>query len=104
MGQEVLLPGDIAITPASAVPQSQAYRAQTAPAETAAPVTDGAITVSNGPPLTNPSLHPGLALNLVVLQFFNAQGQVTNSIPSQKQLEAYQQDGTETNQKVSKLL
>jgi hypothetical protein len=35
-------------------------------------------------------------LNLVVLQFFDAQGNVEQSIPSQRQLEAYRQDGGQT--------
>jgi hypothetical protein len=104
MGQEVLLAGDIAVTQAAAVPQATPYRVAAPQAGAAAPVTDGAITVSNGPPLANPSLHLDLALNLVVLQFFNAQGLVTQSIPSQKQLEAYQQEGPDANQTVSKLL
>jgi hypothetical protein len=38
----------------------------------------------------NPDLHVDLALNIVVLQFYNAQGDITQSIPSQKQLQAYQ--------------
>jgi hypothetical protein len=104
MGQEVLLAGDIAVTQAAAVPQATPYRPPTPQAGAAAPVTDGAISVSNGPPLANPSLHLDLALNLVVLQFFNAQGEVTQSIPSQKQLEAYQQEGSDGSQTVSKLL
>ena len=40
-------------------------------------------------PLLNPRLHLDLALNLVVLQFFDDQGEVTSSIPSAKQLKAY---------------
>lgn len=42
------------------------------------------------PPPVNPGLHLDLALNVVVLQFYNAQGEVTQSIPSPKQLQAYQ--------------
>jgi hypothetical protein len=98
------LVGEIAVTQAAAVPQTAPYRPPVLQAGTASPVTDGAITVSNGPPLANPSLHLDLALNLVVLQFFNAQGEVTQSIPSQKQLEAYQQEGPDASQTVSKLL
>ncbi len=96
--------GEIAATQAAAVPQAASYRAQPPQTGTAATVTDGAISVSNGPPLANPSLHLDLALNLVVLQFFNAAGEVTQSIPSQKQLEAYQKDGPDASQTVSKLL
>jgi hypothetical protein len=93
--------GEIAITQGATMPQAQSTRTAAA---AAAPASTGAVSVANGPPLTNPSLHLDLALNLVVLQFFNAQGQVTQSIPSQKQLEAYQQDGTDASQSVSKLL
>jgi hypothetical protein len=39
----------------------------------------------------NPSLHLDLALNLVVLQFVDNNGDVTTQIPSQKQLKAYQE-------------
>ena len=60
--------------------------------------------MANGPPSVNPGLHLDVALNLVVLQFFNAQGEVTQSIPSQKQLAAYAQDGNDPNQTVSRLL
>jgi hypothetical protein len=40
-------------------------------------------------PLLNPSLHVDVALNLVVLEFIDDKGDVTNSIPSPKQLKAY---------------
>jgi hypothetical protein len=39
--------------------------------------------------LPNPRLTVDAGLNRVVLEFFNSTGVLTNSIPSQKQLEAY---------------
>jgi hypothetical protein len=46
-------------------------------------------------PLVNPSLHFDLALNLVVLEFVDDNGNVTNSIPSAKQLKAYRETAAE---------
>jgi hypothetical protein len=82
---------------------AQVFRAQAATVG-ATRAEDAAVAVTNGPPSVNPGLHLDVALNLVVLQFFNAQGDVTQSIPSQKQLEAYAQDGSDPSQTVSKLL
>jgi len=53
---------------------------------------DTRATINAGPPAINPSEHVDPALNLVVLQFFDAQGDLEQSIPSQKQLDAYRQD------------
>jgi hypothetical protein len=104
MGQEVTLAGEIASTQAvAAAPPAQVFRAQAATVG-ATRAEDAAVAVTNGPPSVNPGLHLDVALNLVVLQFFNAQGDVTQSIPSQKQLEAYAQDGSDPSQTVSKLL
>jgi hypothetical protein len=41
-------------------------------------------------PITNPSLRLDPALGLVVIQFRNDAGAVTESIPSERQLQAYQ--------------
>src|SRR5262249_2872666 len=41
-------------------------------------------------PVPNPSLRLNAALGLVVIEFRNDAGTVTSSIPSQRQLEAYQ--------------
>ncbi len=53
--------------------------------------TSGATSVagSTSPSLPNPRLTVDPGLNRVVLEFFNDTGTLTNSIPSQKQLEAY---------------
>ena len=106
--------GDITITPAATVPQAQPHRPDSAPPPAvsqpaaAAPQSGaGSTSTPTAPPL-NPSLHLDPALNLVVLQFFNAKGDVVQSIPSQKQLEAYRLEagptGREAQQPVSKLL
>jgi hypothetical protein len=42
-------------------------------------------------PTPNPTLELDAALGLVVIQFRNDSGAVTNSIPSQQQLDAYRQ-------------
>ena len=63
--------------------------------QSAAPAPQGADTVGGAAaskrPLFNPSLHVDVALNLVVLQFVDDNGDVTNSIPSPKQLKAYRE-------------
>ena len=45
-------------------------------------------------PLLNPSLHVDLALNIVVLEFIDKKGTVTDSIPSEKQLKAYRDNAS----------
>jgi hypothetical protein len=96
------LAGDLSITPA-ALASADTARTTAAdaasialnavPPRVAASATTAATvaTSSTAPPL-NPGLHLDLALNVVVLQFFDAKGNVTQTIPSQKQLEAYQAD------------
>ena len=82
--------GDVAINPV-------ALRALTPLVQTpsngiAAAIPDTpAQTSASKRPLLNPSLHVDLALNLVVLQFEDSKGNVTNSIPSEKQLKAYRE-------------
>ena len=45
---------------------------------------------ANPSPIANPSLRLDPALGIVVLEFRNDAGAVTTSIPSQRQLQAYQ--------------
>ena len=42
-----------------------------------------------GPPIANPSLRFDAALGLVVIEFRDASGKITTSIPTQRQMEAY---------------
>jgi hypothetical protein len=78
-----------AIAPVASVPATLPSRGAAAPAAAAsAPAASG----SSGPPPVNPGLHLDPALNIVVLQFYDSKGDVTQSIPSQKQLHAYQQE------------
>jgi hypothetical protein len=77
--------------------------ASTVPVKSAAPVKFDAPVNTNAPagpvqhtaPLTssapNPTLELNAALGLVVIEFRNSTGTVTNTIPSQQQLQAYQQ-------------
>ena len=46
-----------------------------------------------GPPFTNPDLRLDPALGLVVIEFHDDAGKLTNSIPSQRQIDAYRRDG-----------
>jgi hypothetical protein len=65
-----------------------------------------AIAASSAKPdadLPNPRLHTDLALNRLVLEFFNAQGTLTNSIPSQKQLDAYRLAAFSGNPKIQEI-
>jgi hypothetical protein len=57
--------------------------------EAAPPPPPGAGAPGGAPPVVNPSLHLDPALGLVVLEFRDEAGQVTGSIPSQRQIEAY---------------
>ena len=44
-------------------------------------------------PFTNPDLRLDPALGLVVIEFHDDSGKLTNSIPSQRQIDAYRQHG-----------
>ena len=61
--------------------------------EAAPPPPPGAGAPGGGPPAVNPSLRLDPALGLVVLEFRDETGQVTGSIPSQRQIEAYHRAG-----------
>ncbi len=84
--------GDLAIAPATTVQPALSSRTATSD-KSSTPTANSTATVSGltGPPPVNPGLHLDPALNIVVLQFFDAKGNVTQTIPSQKQLQAYQQ-------------
>jgi hypothetical protein len=80
--------GDVAVTPSGPRVITPVVQPQTS---TAAATPDKSAEASASKrPLVNPSLHVDLALNLVVLEFVDDKGDVTNSIPSAKQLKAYQ--------------
>jgi hypothetical protein len=81
--------GNFAIAPVTSVQAAQPSRGVTVPAPAASAPS---LTGASGPPPVNPGLHLDPALNIVVLQFYDSKGDVTQSIPSQKQLQAYQQD------------
>jgi hypothetical protein len=53
--------------------------------------TQTATAAATAPPL-NPRLHIDASLGLVVLQFLDTSGNVTQSIPSAKQIAAYRQE------------
>ncbi len=92
------MPGDFAISQTSPQPALQETAAALGPVQPAAASSDAAqVSATSKRPLINPSLHLDVALNLVVLQFLDDKGDVTDSIPTAKQLKAYQShqsDGT----------
>jgi hypothetical protein len=92
--------GVSAISPAASVQPSVSNRAA---ASTTQSPSAASASSGSGPPLVNPGLHLDPALNIVVLQFFDSKGDVTQTIPSQKQIQAYQQEaGQKTESQPSK--
>lgn len=83
--------GVSAISPAASVQPALPNRG----AASTAPAPSGVSQLGlSGPPPVNPGLHLDPALNIVVLQFFNSKGDVTQTIPSPKQIKAYQQEAS----------
>jgi hypothetical protein len=82
------MPNDLAIQPLTAVRTGveMVIEAKTAASQTP-PQPEPA---ANPSPIANPSLRLDPALGIVVLEFRNDAGAVTTSIPSQRQLQAYQ--------------
>jgi len=79
---------DITLDPgvgAAAAIQAKADSPSVASSSSGSALVSGAAS----PPLPNPRLTVDPGLNRVVLEFFNSSGVLTNTIPSQKQLEAY---------------
>lgn len=60
------------------------------PAGQKPPAANVAQSVPSAPPILNPTLRLDGALGLVVIEFRNNTGAITTSIPSQRQLQAYQ--------------
>jgi hypothetical protein len=67
-----------------------AHAGSTPVTEQRAPAAEPVQAVSAAPPITNPTLRLDAALGLVVIEFRNQGGGITTSIPSQRQLQAYQ--------------
>ena len=83
--------GDFAISPVQphVAVTSVAAASETATSQATFPDPAAAVSAASNLPLANFRLHLDLALNLVVLQFVDDNGNVTNSFPSAKQLQAY---------------
>ncbi len=82
--------GDVAISAFTPRPAAQAI-ALPAAASAPPPADPVATAAVSKRPLVNPGLHLDVALNIAVLQFVDSNGDVTETIPSQKQLKAYQE-------------
>ena len=82
------MPIDLAIQPLTVVRTgAEIVREAKAAASQPPSQPESAATPS---PIANPSLRLDPALGIVVLEFRNGAGAVTTSIPSQRQLQAYQ--------------
>jgi hypothetical protein len=80
------MPNDISL------PAIAAVRAgSSSAAEPRTPATEPAQAVpAAAPPVANPTLRLDAALGLVVIEFRNDSGEITTSIPSERQLQEYQ--------------
>jgi hypothetical protein len=81
------MPNDLAIQPLTSVRTGSAIVGEAKTANQPPPQPEPA---ANPSPTTNPSLRLDPALGIVVLEFRNDAGAVTTSVPSQRQLQAYQ--------------
>ena len=77
----------VAATQAPGILQAAAHSAAAADTSTAST----ARTIL--PDLPNPSMHLDPQLGVMVLQFHSSNGQVTNTLPTQQQLDAYRAFG-----------
>lgn len=94
------LSGVSAISPAASVQPAISDRGA-GPATQAPSPAPASLPGASGPPPVNPGLHLDPALNIVVLQFFDSKGDVTQTIPSQKQIQAYQQEAGQKTDKAA---
>ncbi len=62
------------------------------------------VQAAPSPMHPNPSYHIDPALNMVVIEFISARGQITSSLPTPQQLDAYQRTGAMPNTPQSSLL
>ncbi|MBC7635506.1 MAG: hypothetical protein H7251_07880 [Acetobacteraceae bacterium] len=62
------------------------------------------VQAAPSPMHPNPSYHIDPALNMVVIEFISARGQIISSLPTPQQLDAYQRAGTMPNTPQSSLL
>lgn len=61
-----------------------------APRASAAPVAGAPANLAKAPPpLANPSVRLDAQLNIVVLEFYDANGEITRKLPTERQLRAY---------------
>jgi hypothetical protein len=82
------MPNDLALQPLTAVRTNSEIGGEAKAATNPPPFQPE--PPANPSPITNPSQRLDRALGIVVLEFRNDAGAVTTSIPSQRQLQAYQ--------------
>jgi hypothetical protein len=79
------MPNDLTITasaPILAIPP-------VAPDRGSAPAASAFVPLGYAPSFPNPAMHIDPVLDLVVIEFHNAAGQITDSTPTPRQLNAY---------------
>lgn len=86
------MPNDMSLPGVTAVPA--ASNAASEPRMAGDGLPQPSAEAPKSPLITNPSLRLDAALGLVVIEFRNDSGAITTSIPSQRQLEAYQRWAT----------
>jgi hypothetical protein len=82
------MPDDISLPAVTAMPSSG--NAVSEPRTSPSGLQQPSPAVPKPPPIISPTLRLDAALGLVVIEFRNESGAITTSIPSQRQLEAYQ--------------
>lgn len=91
------MPNDLTVNPFRATTRAHAAQDQVSPAAAPAPFTSASSTTgapsSRAPSLPNPSLRLDPGLGVVVLQYHDGAGNITRSIPTQRQLAAYREVG-----------
>lgn len=78
-------------TPAMTPPVAAAPPPPVPPARVVAQATEAppANLAKAPPPLSNPSVRLDPQLNIVVLEFYDANGEITRKLPTERQLRAY---------------
>ncbi len=83
------MPADISLDSVSKTSALQLQTKEDQAAIVATTTSKAATTASASPKLANPVLTVDPSVNRVVLEYFSTTGVLTNTIPSQSQLEAY---------------
>jgi hypothetical protein len=88
------MPTDLTISAVAPVPPLPMPRGGGSGADSSADLANTTTAPPSPPPIyPNPSMYIDAAANLLVIAFRNAQGDVSDQIPTPQQLDAYRQTG-----------